>query len=71
MLESFILKRNCKLNAHFFSFLLKKLPWLKATFQNKGKELMKKEGVRPAQLRILDKLLKSINKGIQIKKEHE
>jgi hypothetical protein len=71
MLDAFILKRKCRLNASFFTFLLKRTPWLKKTIIEKGQELQKRKGVRAAQQRVLEKLMRLLSKGNQVKKEHQ
>ena len=70
MLESFIFKRNCKINVRFFSYLLKKLPWLKQAIVEKGKDIQKKSGIRPAQQRILEKIISNFVKSSKVKEEH-
>lgn len=71
MLETFILKRKCRLNIRFFFVLLKRMPWLKQAVIEKGLELQNSEETRPAQLRILEKLLKTLVKGKKVKEEHQ
>lgn len=71
MLENFIIKRKCKLNVGFFSFLLKKMPYLRQSIVSKGLELKNREGVRPAQQRILENMLKTLTQSKRVKQEHQ
>lgn len=71
MLESFVLKRKCKLNIAFFSYLIKKIPSLRQTVVSKSTELKEKEEVRPAQQRVLEKLLKTLVKIRKVKQEYQ
>ena len=70
MLESFVLKRKCKLNVGFFINLIKKIPALRQIVVGKGTELKLNESVRPAQLRVLEKLLNILVKTKKVKQEH-
>lgn len=67
MLEIFVLKRKCKLNVGFFSYLIKRIPSIRQIVVSKGTELKGREGVRPAQQRILLKLLSNLVKMKKVK----
>lgn len=61
------MKRKCRLNVGFFSFLLKKLPGLRQAIVSKAVELQSREDVRPAQQRILENILKTLTKSKRVK----
>ena len=69
MLEIFMTKRKCKVNASFFPFLVKKLPSIRQQVIAVGMELQNREGIRPAQKRVMEKMLKSMVKNKQVKQE--
>jgi hypothetical protein len=70
MLEIFITKRKCKMNFSFFLFVLKKLPALRQSIIALATALKTKSEVRPAQQRVVEKLLKTLVKNNNIKEEH-
>ena len=67
MLEVFITKRKCKLNFSFFPFLLKKLPSLRQNIVALATALHAKGEMRPAQQRVIEKLLRSLVRKHNVK----
>jgi hypothetical protein len=70
MLEVFITKRKCKLNFSFFPFLLKKIPTLRQNITALATALQARGEIRPAQQRVIEKLLKSLVRKHNVKEEH-
>lgn len=72
MLEVFITKRKCKLNFSFFPYLLKKVPTFRQNITALATALQLNSEIRPAQQRVVEKLLKSLGKKHTIvKEEHQ
>ena len=71
MLESFYLKRSCKLNGQFFQYLTRKLPALKPVILKKCEELGGKN-IRSAQKKEIAKMQNKLGKkekGAVVKEE--
>ena len=68
MLETFALKRKCKLKVEFFFYLLRKISGFRQPLLDKIGELGEKS-VRPAQKKQLEKIEKKINRKENIIKE--
>lgn len=71
MLDDFVTKRKSRLSASFFPVLIKRLPSMRQPIVSKGVELQQREGVRPAQQRVLEKMLKHLVKKNRVKQEEE
>lgn len=56
MLQVFLTKRKCKLQAGFFQFLIRRLPQLKPSLLERCLTVEQNEKLRPAQERVLHKL---------------
>jgi hypothetical protein len=71
MLEIFLTKRKCKLQAGFFPFLVRKLPQLKPTLLERCLAIEQNDQLRPAQSRVMLKLKALLLGKLIVKVENE
>lgn len=73
MLELFLTKRKCKLQAGFFHFLLRKLPQMKGALLERCIAVELNEQLRPAQQRVLGKLKQLLlgKQSVKVETEEE
>ena len=73
MLETFLTKRKCRLQAGFFHFLLRKLPQLKGALLERCIAVELNEQLRPAQQRVLLKLKQLLlgRQSVKVETEEE